>query len=222
MFSCIFIRSGDSVKMADQQEIFAVILSLKGTVNGVLDQIERERRNLKSENEELKKENTFLKTKIGTVNGVLDQIERERRNLKSENEELKKENTLWKTKIEEKGNKFQGEIKNLNTELAASKKTIELLDPTGTGQRIVNYANLFQTKEIDKLTEKIVGLEAKSAKQLELIEVLQRVEFELPAESTKTSRVEGANSVEAVDRIDRKRKAEKSFEVIEKQSRIEK
>ena len=63
--------------MADQQEIFAVILSLKGTVNGVLDQIERERRNLKSENEELKKENTFLNTKIGTVNGVLVQIERE-------------------------------------------------------------------------------------------------------------------------------------------------
>ena len=157
----------------------------------------------------------------GTVNGVLDQIERERRNLKSENEELKNENTFLKTKMEEKGNKFQGEVKKLNEELSTAKKTIALLDPTGTGQRIVNHANLFQTKEIDKLTEKIVGLEAKTAKQLELIEVLQRVEFELRAELTNISR-EQANSVQAMDRTNRKRKAETSLEVNEKQSRIEK
>ena len=139
---------------------------------------------------------SFTKMK-GTVNGVLDQIETERGNL-------------------------QTEIERLSKELSAAKKTIEVLDPTGTGRRIVDHAHLFQTKEVDKMTEKVVSLEKKNSEQLKLIEILQRVEFEQRAELDKVSLVEEANSGQAGDKISRKRKAETSPQVIKKQSRSEK
>ena len=163
------------------------------------------------------KQEIFAKIK-GTLNGVLDQIETDRRNLLTENEHLKNENTVLKGAMEEKKN----EIKKFDEELSAAKKTIEVLDPTGTGRRIVNHAHLFQTKEVDKMSEKIVSLEKKNAVQLKLIEILQRIEFEQRAELEKTYLVEGANSGQAVDKIKRKRKAETSLEVIEEQSRNKK
>ena len=158
----------------------------------------------------------FAKMK-GTVNGVFDQIETERKKLQTENEHLTYENTVLKTTMEEK----ETEIKKLNEELLAAKKTIEVLDPTGTGQRIVNHAHLFQTKEVEKMTEKNVNLEKKNAEQLKLIEILQRVEFEQRAKLDKTSLAEGTNSGQTVDKISRKRKAETSLQVIEKQIRSE-
>ena len=135
----------------------------------------------------------------GTINGVLDGMEKQRNNLKTENDQLKNQNTILKETMDEK----ERELKKLNEELSAAKKTIDVLDPTGTGQRIVDHASLFQTKEIDKLTEKIVSLETKNAEQLKLIELLQQVEFD------KTSRAKEANNGQA----SRKRKAETSLEL---------
>ena len=163
------------------------------------------------------KQEIFAKMKA-TLNGVLDQIETEKRNLLTENEQLKNENTVLKGAMEEKKN----EIKKFDEELSAAKKTIEVLDPTGTGRRIVNHAHLFQTRELDKMTEKIVSLEKKNSEQLKLIEILQRVEFEQRAELDKMSLVEEANSGQAGDKMSRKRKAETSPQVIKKQSRSEK
>ena len=163
------------------------------------------------------KEEIFAKVK-GTLNGVLDQIETEKRNLLTENEQLKNENTVLKGAMEEKKN----EIKKFDEELSAAMKTIEVLDPTGTGRRIVNHAHLFQTKEVDKMSEKIVSLEKKNAEQLKLIEILQRIEFQQRAELEKTYMVQGANNDQAVDKIKRKRKAETSLKVIEEQPRNEK
>ena len=139
----------------------------------------------------------------GTVNGVLDRMEKERNNQKTEIERMKNEITVFKATIDEK----ESENKKLNEELSAANKMIDVLDPTGTGQRIVDHANLFQTKEIDRLTEKIVSLETKNAEQLKLIELLQRAELD------KTTRAEGTNNVQVVDRVNRKRKAETLPEV---------
>ena len=139
----------------------------------------------------------------GTVNGVLDRMEKERNNQKTEIERMKNEITVFKATIDEK----ESENKKLNEELSAANKMIGVLDPTGTGQRIVDHANLFQTKEIDRLTEKIVSLETKNAEQLKLIELLQRAELD------KTTRAEGTNNAQVVDRVNRKRKAETLPEV---------
>ena len=135
----------------------------------------------------------------GTINGLLDGMEKQRNNLKTENGQLKSENTILKETMDEK----EREIKKLNEELLVAKKTIDVLDPTGTGQRIVDHAHLFQTKEIDKLTEKIISLEAKNAEHLKLIELLQRAELD------KTNRTNG----QAGSRVNRKRKAETSLEM---------
>ena len=159
----------------------------------------------------------FGKIKV-TVNGVLERVERERNKLTTKNEQLTNENAVLKATIDTK----ESEIKKLNEELSMAKKTIEVLDPTGTGQRIVDHAHLFQTKEVDKLTERIVSLEAKTADQLKLIETLQRIKSEQRAELDKMSLVEEANSGQAGDKISRKRKAETSPQKIKKHFRSEK
>ena len=134
-----------------------------------------------------------------TVNGVFDRMEKERHDMKTEIEQLKNENTVLKATIEEK----ESESKHLSEQLSAALKTIEVLDPTGTGRRMVDHAKLFQTEEIDKLTQKIVSLEKSKAEHLKLIELLQLAEFD------KTN----ANNDKAVNRAKRKRKAETSLEV---------
>ena len=154
----------------------------------------------------------------GTVNGVLERVERERNKLTTKNEQLTNENAVLKATIDTK----ESEIKKLNEELSTAKKTIELLDPTGTGQRIVDHAHLFQTKEVDKLTERIVSLEAKTADQLKLIETLQRIKSEQRAELDKRSRVAETSTSQAKDKTKRKRKADTSLEENAKQFCAEK
>ena len=139
----------------------------------------------------------------GTVNGVLDRMEKERNNQKTEIERMKNEITVFKATIDEK----ESENKKLNEELSAANKMIDVLDPTGTGQRILEQTASGWTKEIDKLNDKIIDLEAKNVQYLKLIEVLQWAELD------KTTRTEGAKNGQPVKKASRKRRAETSHEV---------
>ena len=167
--------------MAGQQEIFDYT-EFRGTIAGALDQMEMERNNLKAENVHLKKKIKALKATI---------------------EEKQNENTVLKTTMEEKEN----ENRKLSEDLSAAKKKIDVLDPTGTGQRILEQTASGWTKEIDKLNEKITSLEAMNAQFLKMIDVLQR------AELVNTTRTEGAKNGQPVKKASRKRRAETSLEV---------
>ena len=159
----------------------------------------------------------FAKMK-GTVIGVLNRIEKERSNLRTEIEQAKNENSAVEATLAEKNQ----EIKRLNEELSVAKQTIATLDPTGTGQRIMNHTHLFQTKEVDKLTKEIAILEEKTAEHLKLIELLQRIECEQRVELDKRSHTAETSTGQAVDKNKRKRKAETSLEANEEQFCVEK
>ena len=61
----------------------------------------------------------------------------------------------------------------LQSKLNAAQATIKMLDPNGTGQKILNHAHLFETKELEKLNKKVVAISKENKEQMDVISMLQ-------------------------------------------------
>ena len=61
----------------------------------------------------------------------------------------------------------------MQSDLNAARATIKTLDPTGTGQKILNHVHLFETREVKNLNKKIVEISKENKEQMDVISMLQ-------------------------------------------------
>ena len=97
--------------------------------------------------------------------------------------ELKVKFELQKQIFADRIRQLELDKERLQFDLNAARATIKILDPSGTGQKIINHVHLFETKEVEKLNKKIAAISNENKEQMNVISMLQTRNDNLEVES---------------------------------------